>query len=176
MRVLPVRHALSHGPSTSFSSEGLSLSCWIHMQQFFAGQVDSASAACVTEGEALLPACLPAACLPVCLPTCLPACLPLHLFIFSAGRQPAGSSTMNNGDDRWCLWAALCRRHAGDTRGPSTSWGVTAHCTCLSECQGRVFFRKASRPSKKALAGASNHPTSPQTATPLTKGFWRSLW
>jgi hypothetical protein len=72
MRVLPVRHALSHGPSTSFSSEGLSLSCWIYMQQFFAGQVNSACASCVTEGEALP---LPACCLPACLPSCLPACL-----------------------------------------------------------------------------------------------------
>ena len=85
MRVLPVRHALSHGPSTSFSSEGLSLSCWIYMQQFFAGRVNSAYASCVTEGEALPPACLLFACLPAFRPAVLPACLLLHPFIFSAG-------------------------------------------------------------------------------------------
>jgi len=71
MRVLPVRHALLHGPSTSFSSEGLSLSCWIYMQQFFAGRVNSSSASCVTEGAALPPACLLFACLPAFLPACL---------------------------------------------------------------------------------------------------------
>jgi hypothetical protein len=113
MRVLPVRHALSHGPSTSFSSEGLSLSCWIYMQQFFAGRVNSAYASCVTEGEALPPAYL--------LFACLPACLSAHPSIpLSLVRvwQPAASPTSNNGDDRWCLWAALCRRHAGTPEGP----------------------------------------------------------
>ena len=74
MRVLPVTHKSSLAPSASFSSEGLSLSCWIYMQQFFAGQVNSASASCVTEGEALPPACLPSG-LSSCLPACRPACL-----------------------------------------------------------------------------------------------------
>ena len=53
---------------------------------------------------------------------------------------------------------------------------VGAGVPCLSECQGRVFFRKASRPSKKVLDGASNHPTSPQIAKPLAKELLRSLW
>ena len=117
MRVLPVRHALSHGPSTSFSSEGLSLSCWIYMQQFFAGRVNSAYASCVTEGEALPPACLLFACLPSGLPSCLPAYSSIPLSLVRVW-QPAASPTSNNGDDRWCLWAALCRRHAGTPEGP----------------------------------------------------------
>ena len=85
MRVLPVTHKSSHAPSASFSSEGLSLSCWIYMQQFFAGRVNSAYASCVTEGEALPPACLLFACLPAFRPAVLPACLLFHPFIFSAG-------------------------------------------------------------------------------------------
>jgi hypothetical protein len=117
MRVLPVTHASSHGPSTSFSSEGLSLSCWIYMQQFFAGRVNSAYASCVTEGEALPPACLLFACLPAFLPACLPAYSSIPLSLVRVW-QPAASPTSNNGDDRWCLWAALCRRHAGTPEGP----------------------------------------------------------
>ena len=121
MRVLPVTHASSHGPSTSFSSEGLSLSCWIYMQQFFAGRVNSAYASCVTEGEALPPACL----LFACLPACLPACLLLHPFIFSAGVAASSFTDQQQwGRSMVSLGRPLpppCR----DARGPST-WGVTA--------------------------------------------------
>jgi hypothetical protein len=121
MRVLPVRHALSHGPSTSFSSEGLSLSCWIYMQQFFAGRVNSAYASCVTEGEALPPAYL----LFACLPACLPVCSPLHPFIFSAGVAASSFTDQQQwGRSMVSLGRPLpppCR----DARGPST-WGVTA--------------------------------------------------
>ena len=148
------------GASASFSSEGLSLSCWIYMQQFFAGRVNSAYASCVTEGEALPPACLPAACLPACLPASIS--LPLVRVL-----QPAGSSTRNNGDDRWCLWAALCRRHAGTPEGPLLLLlGESQHTSsALSECQGRVFFRKASRPLKSPRWREQPPNTTPNRAT-----------
>ena len=97
------------GASTSFSSEGLSLSCWIYMQQFFAGRVNSAYASCVTEGEALPPACLPAF-----LPACLTACLLLHLFIFSAG--VAASSFTDQ--QQWGRSMVSLGRHAGTPEGP----------------------------------------------------------
>ena len=82
--------------------------------------------------------------------------------------QPAGSSTRNNGDDRWCLWAALCRRHAGTPDGPLLLLlGESQHTSsALSECQGRVFFRKASRPLKNyRWREHPPHTTPDQTAT-----------
>ena len=144
------------GASTSFSSEGLSLSCWIYMQQFFAGRVNSAYASCVTEGEALPPACLLFACLPAY------SSIPLSLVRVW---QPAASPTSSNGDDRWCLWAAMQgRQRALYLGGHST--------TCLCECQGRVFFRKASRPLKNVLAGASNHPKPSNHLPQDPSGLW----
>ena len=146
------------GASTSFSSEGLSLSCWIYMQQFFAGRVNSAYASCVTEGEALPPACLLFACLPSGLPSCLPAYSSIPLSLVRVW-QPAASPTSSNGDDRWCLWAAMQGRQKALYLGGHST-------TCLCECQGRVFFRKASRLLKKpSLARAPPHPTPHQTTT-----------
>ena len=115
-----------------------------------------------------LPACLLLACLPASIS------LPLVRVL-----QPAGSSTRNNGDDRWCLWAALCRHHAGTPEGPLLLLlGESQHTSsALSECQGRVFFRKASRPLKKVLAGASNPPHHPEPSNHLPQnpaGPWGS--
>ena len=80
------------------------------MQQFFAGRVNSAYASCVTEGEALPPACL----LFACLPACLPACLLLHPFIFSAG--VAASSFTDQ--QQWGRSMVSLGRHAGTPEGP----------------------------------------------------------
>ena len=156
------------GASTSFSSEGLSLSCWIYVQQFFAGQVNSASASCVTEGEALPPACLLFACLPSGLPSCLPAYSSIPLSLVRV-RQPAALPTSNNEDDRWCLWAAMQGRQRALYLGSHST-------TCLcDECQGRVFssffFRKASRPLKSSRW--REHP--PQTKQPRTTEPGKSL-
>ena len=80
------------------------------MQQFFAGRVNSAYASCVTEGEALPPACL----LFACLPAFLPACLLLHPFIFSAG--VAASSFTDQ--QQWGRSMVSLGRHAGTPEGP----------------------------------------------------------
>ena len=84
------------------------------MQQFFAGRVNSAYASCVTEGEALPPACLLFACLPAFRPAVLPACLLLHPFIFSAG--VAASSFTDQ--QQWGRSMVSLGRHAGTPEGP----------------------------------------------------------
>ena len=167
MRVLPVTHTSSHGRIDLFQQRG-PLSELLDIHAAVLRRPGKFRIRLLRHrGRGSAP-CLPAVCLPACLPSCLPAYSSIPLSLVRVW-QPAASPTSSNGDDRWCLWAAMQGRQRALYLGSHST-------TCLSECQGRVFFRKASRPSKRVLAGANNHPTSPQTAQPLTKELWRSLW
>ena len=161
MRVLPVTHTSSHGRIDLFQQQGpLSELLDIHAAVLRRpGKFRIRLLRHRGRGSA---SCLPAVCLPTCLPSGLPSCLPAYSSIpLSLVRvwQPAASPTSSNGDDRWCLWAAMQGRQRALYLGSHST-------TCLSECQGRVFFRKASRLLKKSsLARAPPHPTPHQTTT-----------
>ena len=161
MRVLPVTHTSSHGRIDLFQQRG-PLSELLDIHAAVLRRPGKFRIRLLRHrGRGSAP-CLPAVCLPACLPSGLPSCLPAYSSIplsLVRVRQPAASPTSSNGDDRWCLWAAMQgRQRALYLGGHST--------TCLCECQGRVFFRKASRLLKKpSLARAPPHPTPHQTTT-----------
>ena len=116
MRVLPVTHTSSHGRIDLFQQRG-PLSELLDIHAAVLRRPGKFRIRLLRHrGRGSAP-CLPAVCLPAFLLACLPAHSSIPLSLVRVW-QPAASPTSNNGDDRWCLWAALCRRHAGTPEGP----------------------------------------------------------